>query len=122
MPKQRLRGIKYYSPKRRAIYAQGEQINHLEIFERDAWICQLCLRPVDRRVRYPSWWCATIDHIVPLSLMGTHTKENVQLAHRRCNETKGNRLGPLDSIQMNYRKNFLDFAKSDNLGRPANTV
>ena len=35
----------------------------------------------------------TMDHIVPLSLGGTHTLDNVVLAHYRCNLSKGNRGG-----------------------------
>jgi 5-methylcytosine-specific restriction endonuclease McrA len=33
----------------------------------------------------------SLDHIVPVSLGGTHTWANVQLAHLRCNVSKGNR-------------------------------
>ena len=89
--------VQYYSPKRRAIYAQGEEINALEIFERDNWTCGICFGKIDRRVRYPAWKCATLDHIVPISAALAqgwppsliHTPENVQAAHRRCNEMKG---------------------------------
>lgn len=35
---------------------------------------------------YPS-----IDHVVPLSKGGTHTWDNVHLAHKRCNMVKGNK-------------------------------
>lgn len=35
---------------------------------------------------YPS-----IDHIVPISLGGLHSWDNVQLAHRRCNSRKSNK-------------------------------
>ena len=36
---------------------------------------------------YPS-----IDHIIPVSRGGTHTWDNVQLAHRYCNSIKSNKL------------------------------
>lgn len=36
---------------------------------------------------YPS-----IDHIIPISLGGLHSWDNVQLAHRICNSRKGNRF------------------------------
>lgn len=36
---------------------------------------------------------AAVDHIVPLSLGGAHSLENVQLAHLFCNMRKGNRYG-----------------------------
>lgn len=54
-------------------------------------ICQLCGKPVDKfdiknghiRRNYP-----TLDHIIPLSKGGTHTWDNVQLAHMSCNSGK----------------------------------
>lgn len=80
--------VKYYSPKRRAIYAQGESINALELFERDGWICYICEEKIDKHVRYPSWWCATIDHKKPISRGGTHTYDNCATAHLKCNQDK----------------------------------
>lgn len=58
-------------------------------------ICQLCGMPVDSTDRkgnsigriYP-----TIDHIVPLSKGGSHTWDNVQLAHMACNSSKCDKL------------------------------
>lgn len=80
---------KYYSPKRRAIYAKGDQIDHLELFERDDWVCGICDGNINRKFRFPHKWAATVDHIVPLSQGGTHTWNNVQAAHAHCNFTKG---------------------------------
>lgn len=34
----------------------------------------------------------TLDHIIPLSKGGTHTWDNVQLAHMSCNAGKCDRL------------------------------
>ena len=54
-------------------------------------ICQICGKPTDKdditnghigRL-YP-----TLDHIIPLSKGGTHTWDNVQLAHMSCNAGK----------------------------------
>lgn len=89
--------IKYYSPKRRAIYAQGEVFDCLEIFERDNWICGICQNQINPKFRYPNWNCATIDHIVPISQAlaegwppsSIHTRQNAQAAHLRCNLNKG---------------------------------
>lgn len=33
----------------------------------------------------------TIDHIIPLSRGGAHVFSNLQVAHARCNTSKGNR-------------------------------
>lgn len=54
-------------------------------------ICQICGQKVDKldikdghiRKRYP-----TVDHIIPLSKGGSHTWDNVQLAHMGCNAGK----------------------------------
>lgn len=83
---------KYYSAKRRAIYAAGESINHLEIFERDKWVCGICTEPVDKRLRGDNWMRATLDHIIPLCQGGQHTKTNVQCSHWKCNMSKGGQL------------------------------
>lgn len=55
------------------------------------WTCQLCGQPVPRGISAPDPLSPSIDHIIPLSKGGTHTVENVQLAHYRCNTKKGNR-------------------------------
>lgn len=67
-----------------------------KLIKRDNGICQLCGQPVNNNdcqmtdegyfvagKQYPS-----IDHIIPVSKGGTHTWDNVQLAHRHCNSIK----------------------------------
>lgn len=68
-----------------------EIIDH-EVFERDRWICQLCGEPVSPECRWPDPLSPSIDHIVPLSMGGEHSIDNVQLAHLGCNSRKGNRV------------------------------
>lgn len=61
------------------------------VIKRDKNVCKICGEPCDRSSKdwgnigsmYP-----TIDHIVPLAKGGTHTWDNVQLAHALCNSTK----------------------------------
>ena len=67
-----------------------------KLIQRDDGICALCGSVVNRddyimdgdtyivNSGYPS-----IDHIVPVSKGGTHTWDNVQLAHMICNSKKG---------------------------------
>jgi hypothetical protein len=62
-----------------------ETVRSREIYERDQWICQLCHKKVNKRLKYPHPLSASLDHITPLSLGGTHERRNVQLAHLRCN-------------------------------------
>ena len=66
-----------------------------KLIKRDKGICQICGEPVDVndienghiRKLYP-----TLDHIKPLSKGGTHTWDNVQLAHMACNAGKCDRV------------------------------
>lgn len=56
-----------------------------EIYERDGWVCQLCHKKVNKRLKYPNLLSASLDHIVPLSKGGEHSRKNVHLAHLICN-------------------------------------
>ncbi len=66
-----------------------ERIDPREIFERDGWICGICGKRVSQRYRAPHPLSASLDHIIPLARGGTHTRDNVQLAHFICNSYKG---------------------------------
>jgi hypothetical protein len=74
-----------------------ETINPKEIFERDGWRCQLCGKKVDKRL-YKTKGTAmhssapSLDHIIPISRGGEHTKANVQCACYLCNCRKGNKV------------------------------
>ena len=85
----------YYSKKRRAVYAQGDDIDHLELFERDNWICGICKEEINPRYRFPHLMAATVDHIIPISKGGTHTWSNTRAAHAKCNFTRGDSLDDL---------------------------
>lgn len=69
--------------------ADAEVFEPREVFERDGWICGICEDPVDSTVRWPDPGAPTLDHIVPLSKGGTHSRGNTQLAHFYCNSVKG---------------------------------
>lgn len=68
------------------------------LFQRDKGICKICGTMCDWKdvenkngfavvgENYPS-----IDHIIPISKGGSHTWDNVQLAHKRCNSIKSNK-------------------------------
>ncbi|WP_376767574.1 HNH endonuclease [Micromonospora profundi] len=70
----------------------AERFERSEIFERDGWICQICWEPVDRQVTWPHPKSASLDHIIPISKGGPHTRANVRLADLRCNLKRNNRL------------------------------
>lgn len=69
-----------------------EDIHPIEIFERDDYVCQLCGKPIDPIKKYPDLMSASIDHIIPVSLGGNHTYDNLQAAHFLCNTQKSNRV------------------------------
>ena len=57
-------------------------IDYKAIIERDKKRCQICGKQI-RKVDY------SFDHIIPLSLGGAHSQENLQLTHRSCNSSRG---------------------------------
>lgn len=80
---------KYYSPKRRSVYAKGDDIDHLTLFILHAWTCCVCKEQIEPHRRFPDKLAATVEHLIPLCLGGTHTWDNVAPSHRACNEAKG---------------------------------
>lgn len=83
--------------KRGVIY---EIFNLKEIFERDGYICQHCgkkTRP-DYNQYHPLY--PELDHIVPSSKGGAHTRKNTQCLCRRCNNYKRNNNNGKDQLRM----------------------
>lgn len=69
-----------------------EPYRDADVFDRDDWCCGLCGKPIDSSLQWPDPWCATIDHVVPISHGGADALDNVQAAHFRCNGSKHNRM------------------------------
>ena len=69
-----------------------EKFLDIEIFERDNYVCGLCDESIDLFLRHPDLMSVSLDHILPVSLGGNHTRDNVQPAHLRCNLSKNNRV------------------------------
>ena len=63
---------------------QLEDVSRDEIAERDNHLCHICGEWVGAQEM-------TIDHVVPLARGGSHTKDNIKLAHKVCNSRKGAR-------------------------------
>lgn len=68
---------------------RSETFSLLEIAERDGWRCHLCGKQVPDREYKARDLDPTIDHLVPVSAGGSHTRDNVALAHNRCNWQRG---------------------------------
>lgn len=63
------------------------------IYERDNWLCGICGRKINKRLKHPNPLSPSIDHIVPVSKGGSDASINVQAAHLRCNMLKSARNG-----------------------------
>lgn len=87
-PNVRAANQRYRARKRTATV---ERFGDTEIFERDGWLCQLCGTPINKDVRKPHPDSVSLDHIVPLSLGGAHSRANTQCAHLGCNSRKNAR-------------------------------
>ena len=86
-----------------------ESFKRIDIYERDGWICQLCKKSVNPKLSFPNPACASLDHVIPLSRGGTHKTSNVQLAHLRCNTSRGNKvenLSPRPPLILNQQEVF----------------
>ncbi|MFI1485774.1 HNH endonuclease [Streptomyces sp. NPDC020747] len=63
-----------------------------DVYERDGWVCQLCLLGIDPAVAWPDSMSPSVDHVVPLAKGGEHSMANAQAAHLGCNSRKCDRL------------------------------
>jgi 5-methylcytosine-specific restriction endonuclease McrA len=94
---------------------ETERFSAKEIFERDGWCCQACgtatLRTTDRQYLAPN--APELDHILPVSKGGSHTRTNVQLLCRRCNSLKKNIIPPGTRLNSNavFREAYRSFDK-----------
>lgn len=80
--------------KKRAAYwgVDYRPFNIRQLFAESNWICGICNQPVDPETK-DSRLRASLDHIIPMSHGGPHSRENCQLAHVSCNSIKSNTLG-----------------------------
>lgn len=93
--KTRARGRQHARLRRaQKLQAPYEVFTDLEIHERDKWRCGICGKRVNRQLRFPNDLSASIDHVLPLSKGGSHTRANVQSAHLGCNKAKNARTLP----------------------------
>lgn len=72
--------------------APAAYVDRKRIFSDSGWTCGICTEPIDPSLAWPHPGSASLDHVVPLSRGGTHTSENCQPAHLRCNIHKGARV------------------------------
>jgi hypothetical protein len=71
----------------------AERFDPFEIFDRDGWRCHMCRCSTPKRYRgtiKPN--APELDHIVPLSKGGKHTRANTACSCRACNGVKSDRI------------------------------
>lgn len=81
-----------------------------KLIQRDEGICKICGRQVDTEDYYyteEGYFIAgdnypSIDHIIPLAKGGTHTWNNIQLAHRHCNTIKSDNIIEQEEEQLKW--------------------
>jgi 5-methylcytosine-specific restriction endonuclease McrA len=81
--------------------ANIEDFSHIEIFERDNYICQICKCKTNLKYKnrfHPKR--SELDHIVPLSRGGDHSPKNVQCLCHKCNASKNNHEDFGDQLRL----------------------
>lgn len=76
--------------RRRGYFAPSPRVRSA-IYERDGWICQLCMEPVDPALPSSDNWAPSLDHIrcQAWDELPDHSPSNLRLAHRWCNSVRG---------------------------------
>ncbi len=75
-------GIRASGIRRHHQTSVAEKIVRDEIYQRDSGKCHICGKHVSAQDFH-------LDHLVPLSRGGTHTRDNIALAHPFCNRQRG---------------------------------
>ena len=68
------------------------------VSSRDSDTCHICRAKVDWKDKTIGNMYPSVDHVVPLSKGGTHTWDNVKIAHRWCNSVKCDKIGDMGDI------------------------
>lgn len=69
-----------------------QPVNYLAILERDGYICHICGQAVSPEN-------VSFDHVIPISKGGSHSDNNIRIAHLSCNIRKGAKLWTVPSSQ-----------------------
>jgi predicted nucleic acid-binding Zn ribbon protein len=77
--------------KRLVAMSAGDDIDLRDLARRDGWRCHLCGKRVLKAVGQLHPKSPTADHLIPIAAGGTHTWDNVALAHRDCNMRRSDR-------------------------------
>lgn len=81
--------------RRRKVKLKGGAVGRVSrriVWERDNGNCWICGKPCSRKYTSTDMMAPTIDHVIPISKGGSHTMDNVRLAHLICNSAKSDKL------------------------------
>ncbi|MBT7630939.1 MAG: hypothetical protein HN597_14725 [Desulfobacula sp.] len=90
--KRKYNGNYYYSSKDLPVENFVEKVDVFFLYNRDGGKCQICISQLKMETRFPDLMTPTIDHIIPLSKNGEHSKKNTQLCCFLCNSKKGTKV------------------------------
>jgi hypothetical protein len=87
--KTRLIEHRYRAKKSGANFVEDVEIDIL--YSRDKGMCSICLKHVDKRLKFPHPMSPSVEHVIPVSKPGSeHSYRNTALAHLVCNQRKNN--------------------------------
>jgi hypothetical protein len=80
--------------KRKALIRNSivENVDLLQLYKNHKYICGICGKKIDKKLRWPNLNSISHDHIIPLSKGGSHTYYNIQPAHLGCNISKSAKI------------------------------
>jgi len=85
-------------------YRQEYERNRKKILQSQDTCC-ICGRPVDKTLKAPEPYSATVDHIVPINKGGHPCDiQNLQLAHWICNRLKSDRVPDVSRMETPKQK------------------
>lgn len=70
----------------------GVHAQRRAFFDLHRWTCGICGDPIDDDLTGRDPDGPTVDHILPRHAGGSDDPQNLQAAHRRCNEAKAGRI------------------------------
>jgi len=92
-PLKRMQNTRRYQVRKKN--ASVEKVSYEHILERDGHYCYICCSSI-----HPSK--ISFDHVIPIIRGGTHSEDNIRVAHIVCNSRKGTRL--LEEMTSHQRR------------------
>ena len=71
-----------------SLIRKREAVRLLNILKYSKLTCEICKNPINKRNKKLK---LSIDHVIPISKGGTKKFDNLRIAHRICNNIKGDK-------------------------------